>query len=333
MLNYNDYIFEQKLNFIFSDVNEGMNWISDNEVEWNVIEEKIPKTNTRFWTIIDSLDKKSKFLIGTLLNKSIKLLNERTEITKEQAKKLLNKIIEKLDHFIKNVNLKKKLIYLSVFLIVTTTSLSMMDIINAESVNIDNSIENVITTDISKIDNKTTKNISTVDTVNIKSKLKPSTDYLEKLAFKESSGHWNKVRYVTVKRNGKKIKKPVYVGKYQFGNLAFKDIGSNIRVNDFVKDPTIWSSEQQDKDLAILLKNNKHYLRKRISFKGYEHYIGKTINGIEMTESGILTAAHLVGNKGVKTFLKTNGEKDPEDGNGTKCSHYMSEFANYQLPI
>jgi len=48
VLNYNDYIFEQKLDLIFSNINEDLKWVSDNEVEWDIIEKKIPKTNSNF---------------------------------------------------------------------------------------------------------------------------------------------------------------------------------------------------------------------------------------------------------------------------------------------
>ena len=64
MLNYNDYIFDQKLELMFSNINEDFKWISDNEVEWDIIQEKIPKTNLNFWNIINSLPKKIKKIIG-----------------------------------------------------------------------------------------------------------------------------------------------------------------------------------------------------------------------------------------------------------------------------
>jgi len=320
LLNYNDYIFEQKLDLIFSNINEDLKWISDNEVEWDIIEKKIPKTNSNFWDIINSLSKNSKKILGILLLKITQLTNN---ISKQQLNKLLNKALEKSYQIIKDTSIKKKIAYVILFFVITTTSLSFDDI------NIDNEL---IKTDITELQIKPIVNIdnsTTPDIIKSTIQLKSTKDYFKKLAFKESSNTWDTVRYVT-KRN-KRI--PVYVGKYQFGNMAFKDIKSDVRVKDFVNDPSIWTSEQQDLDLIKLLNNNKHYLRKKNNFKGYKHYIGTTINGVDMTESGILTAAHLVGNRGVKRFLKSNGKVDPVDGNGTKCSHYMDEFKNYQLPI
>lgn len=321
MLNYNDYIFEQKLNSTFSNINEDMNWISDNEVEWDIIEEKIPKTNSKFWHIINSLDKKSKIIIRILLNKAIKFLNKRSKITKEQANKLLEKILEKLSYYIKNTSLKKKLIYLSVFFIVTTTSLSMMDITNANVSDKNIEIEQSIIPNIQKKTIEITPKVS----------YKTTKDFLKKLAFKESTNTWDTIRYVTRRRDKKRV--PAYVGKYQFGNMALRDIKSDVRVSDFAKDPSIWTEEQQDRDILKLMKNNKHYLRKKIGFKGYQHYLGKTIKGVKITESGIMAASHLIGNSGVKKFLKTNGKTDPIDGNKTSCSKYMKIFAGYELSI
>jgi hypothetical protein len=326
MLNYKNYIFEQKMLFLFSNINEEMTRISDNEVEWDIIEEKIPKTNSNFWIIIDSLPNKFKNLLGKLLNHAIELLNN---ITKEQINVLLNKIVEKISFLVKNTTIRKKLIYLTVFFILSTTSISMMDIITANP-EVKSSLGQ-----IEILTNPYPSPMSDADIVTEPGIIKPSTklkstmEFLNKLAFKESSDTWDTVRYV--KRNKKRT--PVYVGKYQFGNIAFRDIKSKVRVHDFAKDPSIWTEEQQDRDILKLLKNNKHYLRKKSTFKGYQHYLGKTINGVEITESGVMAAAHLIGHSGVKKFLRSNGKKDPADGNGTTCSKYMNIFSHYQLSI
>lgn len=321
MLNYNDYIFEKKLEFVFSNLNE-MEWLSDNIVEWDIIEEKIPKTNELFWDNILSLPNNLKNLIGTLIIKSISLLSD---ITKNQLNILLDKIIEKINLLVKLPKIKRKLIYIITIFIISATSLSMVDITNAEIVKTD--LKQSITNDINKIEKKSTKELTPDNKINFKT----TADFLKKLAHKESTNTWDTVRYVKRKSDNKRI--PAYVGKYQFGDMAFRDIKSNIRVSDFAKNPNIWTEEQQDKDILKLMSNNKHYLRKRYGFKGYEYYLGKKINGVEITESGVLAAAHLVGNKGVKTFLKTNGKIDPVDGNGTPCSKYLKIFSGYKLNI
>ena len=74
------------------------------------------------------------------------------------------------------------------------------------------------------------------------------------------------------------------MGKYQFGTQALRAIG--VQNNKaFLKDPAL-----QEKAFLVLLSKNKWILRNEI-----EKYEGKIINGIEITESGILAAAHLGG--------------------------------------
>ena len=78
--------------------------------------------------------------------------------------------------------------------------------------------------------------------------------------------------------------------------------------------------------MSILLKKNRHTLRREIS-----KYVGDTINGIYITESGILAAAHLAGAGNVKKFFRRGYEF--KDGNGTKMTSYMIMFADYDLKL
>lgn len=317
MLTYNSYTFESKL--------ESLNEIkqtSDNEVVWSRVKDLIPESEKKFWHKLDTLPKNVKPLLATLLNKTFSLIKN---ITTEQANKLLNKLLETVDKLVKEPKLKKKLVYVIVFFVLATTTLTVSSLDVTQS----------LTADVSDV----VKEIEPIADVKfeveddapdfIPNKLTPYSQFLDTLAFKESSDTWDAVRYVTKK--DKKI--PVYVGKYQFGNIAFRDIKSKVRVKDFAKNPNIWSEAQQDKDILELLKNNHYYLRHTKWFKGYKHYLGQTINGVKITKSGVLAASHLVGNKNVKKFLKTNGEKDYADGNGTKCSDYMKTFSDYEIPI
>ncbi len=73
-----------------------------------------------------------------------------------------------------------------------------------------------------------------------------------------------------------------------------------------------------------LLKHNKKKLRRQI-----EKYHGQTINGIFITESGILAAAHLAGQGNVRKFFRNGYEF--KDGYGTKMTSYMEQFGGYNL--
>ena len=64
--------------------------------------------------------------------------------------------------------------------------------------------------------------------------------------------------------------------------------------------------------------------------KEIEKYSGRVINGVKITESGIIAAAHLGGAGSVKKFLKSNGRNGFKDGFGTSLRSYMKKFAGYE---
>ena len=74
-----------------------------------------------------------------------------------------------------------------------------------------------------------------------------------------------------------------------------------------------------------LLKKNKWELREVI-----KEYRGKMIDGVRITESGILAAAHLGGAGSVRKFLESNGRKKCKDNYGTSVKSYMKEFGGYE---
>ena len=78
--------------------------------------------------------------------------------------------------------------------------------------------------------------------------------------------------------------------------------------------------------MLVLLQKNKRTLRKEI-----KKYVGQTINGVYITESGLLAAAHFAGAGNVRRFFRKGYEF--EDGNGTKMTSYMIKFADYNLNL
>lgn len=132
--------------------------------------------------------------------------------------------------------------------------------------------------------------------------------FKEALAFKESQGKYNAVNTLG------------YLGKYQFGASTLE----RFKIYDtqaFLQNP-----EQQEKAFKALCKVNKWILRKDI-----KRSVGKTINGIYITESGILAAAHLSGAGNVKKFLRSNGKVDFADAYGSTIQTYLSLFAGYDV--
>ena len=138
--------------------------------------------------------------------------------------------------------------------------------------------------------------------------IKNHSKFLEDLGMRESSGN-----YKAVNQFG-------YLGKYQFGRKTLNALGfDKVSNREFLANPSI-----QEKAMYALLSHNKRILRRQI-----EKYHGQTINGIYITESGVLAAAHLAGPGNVKKFFRKGYEF--KDGNGTKMTSYMIKFSNYKL--
>jgi hypothetical protein len=163
------------------------------------------------------------------------------------------------------------------------------------------------TTSLKKKKNKTVHYPVNVD-YNIPYLDKNFVAFKEAVAFKESQG-----KYSVVNTLG-------YLGKYQFGKNTLKRIGI-YNTDAFLKNP-----ELQEKAFVAYCKVNKWILRKDIKLS-----VGKTINGIKITESGILAAAHLGGAGNVKKFLRSNGETIFEDAYGATISQYLKKFSNYNV--
>lgn len=130
--------------------------------------------------------------------------------------------------------------------------------------------------------------------------------FKEAIAFKESRGNY------------KKINTFGYLGKYQFGESTLNRI-SIYDTRSFLEDPKL----QEDAFYTLCSLN------KWILIRDIKRSVGKKINGIEITESGILAAAHLAGAGNVKKYLRSNGELNSTDAYGSDVELYMKRFAGY----
>lgn len=139
---------------------------------------------------------------------------------------------------------------------------------------------------------------------------KSFTGFKEAIGFKESRNDYNCVNTLG------------YLGKYQFGKSTLR----RLRIynsHGFLKD-----AELQEEAFIALCSVNKWILRKDIKRK-----VGKKINGILITESGILAASHLAGAGNVKKYLRTNGQNNVEDAYGSNIEFYIKKFAGYDTSM
>jgi hypothetical protein len=134
--------------------------------------------------------------------------------------------------------------------------------------------------------------------------------FKEALAHKESQGKYTRINTLG------------YLGKYQFGMETLKSIGIKDSIH-FMNSPKL-----QEKAFLTLLSKNKYELQDYIT-----QYEGKVVNGLKITESGILAAAHLGGVGSVKKFFNTNGERVKKDAYGTSVKTYMRDFAGYETSM
>lgn len=137
---------------------------------------------------------------------------------------------------------------------------------------------------------------------------KSFSGFAQKMAYKESRGILHLVNPYG------------YMGKYQFGRSTLRTVG----IYDFQE--FLRNAEWQDEAFKALIARNKWELRKEI-----QKYSGRIINGVEITESGLVAAAHLGGAGSVKKYLRSNGRNGFKDGFGTSLSSYIRKFSNYDI--
>lgn len=130
--------------------------------------------------------------------------------------------------------------------------------------------------------------------------------FKEAVAFKESRGD-----YQVINQFG-------YLGKYQFG------IGTLNLIGIYDAEAFLNNPELQEAAFYANASRNKWILRKDIA-----KYVGKTLNGVKITESGILAAAHLAGPGSVKKYLRSGGVQGFSDAFGTSIKYYLNKFKGY----
>jgi len=134
--------------------------------------------------------------------------------------------------------------------------------------------------------------------------------FKEALAFKESSGN-----YFAINTLG-------YLGKYQFGKGTLKLVGIS-NASNFLLDPIL-----QEKAFETNIARNKWIMRRDI-----KKFVGKNIRGIQITESGMLAAAHLAGPGNVMKYLRSYGRINTKDAYGTSIDKYIKKFSGYDISI
>jgi hypothetical protein len=111
-----------------------------------------------------------------------------------------------------------------------------------------------------------------------------------------------------------------HFGRAQFGHARLQDAMNAGIIPE-------GTTPQQFKDNQKLQEKTEawHFgdISNFIADKGYDRLIGTKINGIPVTEQGMINAAHLGGKGGLQKYLESNGQINPNDGRKS-LSDYMA---------
>ncbi len=159
------------------------------------------------------------------------------------------------------------------------------------------------------------------------------SEFLDELAEKESTN------------NPTAINQYGYLGLWQMGESALVDSGFVIndgQMNNNYQDYT-WSpaanvlgittyTDFLNNSSAQLTAIQKYHakLEKYLRNNGAWDFIGQTVDGVVVTTSGLLAAAHLVGAKAVGQWLSSGGNP-PADGNGVTAGNFLKRFNNLEF--
>jgi len=134
--------------------------------------------------------------------------------------------------------------------------------------------------------------------------------FREALGQSESGG-----RYGIVNKEG-------YSGKYQWGPGRLADynkaMGTSYSMEDFLANPDLQENAQAWHEDDIM-----NY----VFDTGLDRYIGKTVAGVTMTPEAMKAMAHLGGKSGMRSFIESGGEYNPEDSLGTSLRDYAQKFS------
>lgn len=295
-----DFLFEKEVDLFL----ESLIMVVENEIKWN------PKTgetivydksnNTVTWTFDDAKSSQEKKIASSLIGFLNKIKGDKKKIIT-----FLKKAIKAAASFTK---VPKKLITFLITATLLTSSVTVTELRNEEEMA-------EYFSEIQDAARIAQEKEAAMQQEKIILK-RPSLDsFLKDIAFKESSGNW------------KSINSLGYIGLYQFGGIALKEVGldGKIDAESFRNNPGIFPPEMQHEKMKELMSKNWYYMRK------YHDRVGTEVDGIPITKSGMIAAAHLVGAKSVRQYLKSNGKINRADANGVRVSDYMSKFKDYDL--
>jgi len=119
-----------------------------------------------------------------------------------------------------------------------------------------------------------------------------------------------------------------YSGKYQWGPARLADynnaMGTNYSMDEFLANPDLQENAQAWHESDIM---------DYVFDQGLDRYLGSNVSGVTMTPEAMISMAHLGGKAGMRQFVESGGEYNPEDAYGTSLRDYAQKFSagqNYE---
>jgi len=136
-----------------------------------------------------------------------------------------------------------------------------------------------------------------------------------------------------------------FLGAYQFGEAALIDLGyvkrdSNVYDNDFSGG---WTGKNGIRSIQGFLDNEREQDRAAsqwmrvmwsyIEYHDIDGYAWETVGETQLTTSGMLAAAHLLGAGALKEYIESDGRNDLRDPYGMPLSAYIAKLGGYDIPF
>ena len=113
-----------------------------------------------------------------------------------------------------------------------------------------------------------------------------------------------------------------YSGKYQWGPARLQDynkaMGTSYSMDEFLANPAVQEDAQAWHESDIM-----NY----VFDQGLDRYLGSNVAGVTMTPEAMISMAHLGGKAGMRQFVESGGEYNPEDAYGTSLLDYAQKFS------
>jgi len=136
-----------------------------------------------------------------------------------------------------------------------------------------------------------------------------------------------------------------FLGAYQFGEAALTDLGY-VRYDGDAYDNNYgggWTGKNGIRSKSAFLNNERvqdkaaqEWMRlmwSYIKLERIDNYAWEQVGDVELTTSGMLAAAHLLGAGALREFIESDGKANLRDPYGTPIVQYIDNFGGYDVPF